>query len=127
MRNTNYFVYATIILTVLLVYLFGELKYEKKIAKMRDLWLLEDTEALEEKLEMQEATIQTLAKQNKEYEIILSMIKLKMAEAREKGEEPSDEKPDPIQQSTIPKRPDNYPGEYIPKGTTPKIQGNLTI
>jgi hypothetical protein len=97
------------------------------MGKTKELWLLEDAEELQVEIDSMNVTIQTLAKQNKEYEIILSMIKLKMAEAREKGEGSKDEKVEPIKQSTIPKLTPNYPGEYIPKGQPSPNQGSLTI
>lgn len=122
MKNINYFAYATVILTLVLVYIFGELKYEKKIGKMRDLWLLEDASELEEKIESQDEVIQALAKQNKEYEIILGIIKLKMAQDKESKEQPK-AKP----QSTIPGTPKGYPGKFIPKGQQSPNQGNLVI
>ncbi len=118
MKNINYFAYATVVLTIVLVYLFGELKYEKKMSKMRDLWLLEDTSELEEEIEGLEATIGVLAKKNREYEIIIGTIKLKIAQDREAKGEPK-EPVKPSQQSTIPKLDPNYPGEFIPKGHIP--------
>ena len=125
MKNINYFAYVSVILTLVLVYVFGELKYEKKIGKMRDLWLLEDASELQEKIDNQDEVIQELAKQNKEYEIILGIIKLKMAQNKEiKKEEP---KPKAKPQSTIPSTPKGYPGIYIPNGQQSPNQGNLTI
>jgi hypothetical protein len=125
MKNINYFAYVSVILTLVLVYVFGELKYEKKIGKMRDLWLLEDASELQEKIDNQDEVIQELAKQNKEYEIILGIIKLKMAQNKEiKKEEP---KPKAKPQSTIPGTPKGYPGKFIPKGQQSPNQGNLTI
>jgi hypothetical protein len=125
MKNINYFAYVSVILTLVLVYVFGELKYEKKIGKMRDLWLLEDTAELEEQIESKDEVIQALAKKNKEYEIIIGIIKLKIAQDEEiKKEEP---KAKPHKQSTIPSTPKNYPGIYIPNGQQSPNQGNLTI
>jgi hypothetical protein len=125
MKNINYFAYVSVILTLVLVYVFGELKYEKKIGKMRDLWLLEDASELQEKIDNQDEVIQELAKQNKEYEIILGIIKLKMAQNKEiKKEEP---KAKPHKQSTIPSTPKGYPDIYVPNGQQSPNQGNLTI
>lgn len=118
----NYFAYVSVILTIALVYLFGELKHEKKMSKMRDLWLLEDASELEEQIENQQTTIGALAKQNREYEIILGIIKLKIAQDKESKEEPK-AKP----QSTIPSTPKGYPGKFIPKGQQSPNQGNLSI
>ena len=124
LMKTNYFAYATVILTIAIVYIFGELKYEKKMAKTKELWLLEDTAELEEEIENKDEVIQALAKQNKEYEIILGIIKLKMAQDKESKEQP---KAKPHQQSTIPSTPKGYPGIYIPKGQQSPNQGSLTI
>jgi hypothetical protein len=123
--KTNYFAYATIILTLVLVYIFGELKYEKKMAKTKELWLLNDTADLEEKIDNQEIVIQALAKQNKEYEIIISIIELNIAKDLEIKKE--DLKPKAKPQSTMPSVPKGYPGIYIPKDKQSPNQGNLTI
>jgi hypothetical protein len=112
--KTNYFAYVTVILTIAIVYIFGELKYEKKMAKTKELWLLEDASELEEKIEYKDEVIQALAKQNKEYEIILGIIKLKMAQNKESKEEEPQAKSH--QQSTIPSFKKMSPGKFIPKG-----------
>jgi hypothetical protein len=126
MKNINYFAYITVILTIALVYVFGELKYEKKMSKTRDLWLLEDASELEDEIDYLNGVIGELSKQNKEYEIILGVIKLKIAQDKEAKGEPKEEVK-PSKQSTIPSTPKNYPGKYIPKGQTPPNVGNLVI
>lgn len=96
MRKINFFAYITVALAIGLVYTFGELKYEKKLAKAKELWLLEDAEELAQEIDRYKETIQILAKQNREYEIILQTIKLKIAEqqqAAQNGEKPKEEKP----------------------------------
>jgi hypothetical protein len=126
MKNINYFAYATFILTIALVYLFGELKHQKTISKTKELWLLEDTSELEDRIDGLEATISILAKQNKEYEIMFAIIKLKIDQDKEVKEEPKEEVK-PSQQSTIPKLNPNYPGRYIPKGQPSPNDGKLII
>ena len=110
---------------IVLVYVFGELKYEKKLSKMKELWLLEDAEELDKEIASLEETVHILAKKNKEYEIILGIIKLNIAKDKEiKKEEP---KPKAKPQSTIPSVPKGYPGKFIPKGQQSPNQGNLVI
>ncbi len=123
LMKTNYFAYATVILTIAIVYIFGELKYEKKMSKTRDLWLLEDTSELEEEIERLQTAVQVLAKQNKEYEIMFSVIKLKI----EQNKQDKDDKVKPSQQSTIPKLDHNYPGKFIPKGQPSPNDNILSI
>lgn len=114
MRKINFFAYITVALSIVLVYTFGELKYEKKLAKTKELWLLEDAEELEQEIDRYKDTIQILAKQNREYEIIIQTIKLKIAQDLENKKKESEVKPH--QQSTIPSTPKGYPGQYIPRG-----------
>lgn len=118
MEKINYFAYISVALVIALVYTFGELKHEKKIAKSKELWLLEDTSELEVEIERLNDVVKVLAKQNREYEAILTVIKLKMEEAKQGKpmEVPKQElKPQP--QTTQPSLFERgYPGTYIPRG-----------
>jgi hypothetical protein len=121
MNKETFLSYISVILTVGLVYTFGELKYEKKIAKAKELWLLEDTQELEKEIEKLNEVVKVLAKQNREYEAILSVIKLKMEEAKQgKPIEVPKQEPKPQTQKKQPSLFERgYPGRYIPKGEIP--------
>jgi len=130
--KTNYFAYATVVLTLLLVYVFGELKYEKKMGKTKETWLLNDTTQLEDKIVCLETTVTELAKQNKQYEIFIAIIKLKLEEDKNIKTDGLDvnkkeEKPKAKTQSTVPSVPKGYPGKFIPKGQQSPNQESLTI
>lgn len=119
MNKINFFAYISVALTIGLVYTLGELKYEKKLAKTKELWLIEDSEELAQEIDRYKETVQILAKQNREYEIILQTIKLKMDEARAKGEI-KEEKPK-TQEEKYKKS-----GVYIPpskKSLVPEVKG----
>lgn len=123
MTKINYFAYICVALTIGLVYTLGELKYEKKVAKSKELFLLQDTGALEEQVYSLQEHIQVIEKQNKEYQIILGIIKLKMDESKKnpsvvppQNTTPPQKDLKPLPQATIPRMNKDYPGTYIPKG-----------
>ena len=112
--KTNYFEYATVILTIALVYLFGELKYEKKVSKMRLDKLTEEVTEFEDYNGRLEQMVAYLSKQIKEYEALFAVIKLKIE--KDKQDKQDSQQPEAKPQSTMPSVPKGYPGIYIPKG-----------